>query len=180
MPILSSDILYKLSVTSGSAGNTVAQTFVHNSLGKYISTTQITDNVLNNLFDDATSNENTTSSVDYACFFVHNANSTLTLIAAIAWISSEVAGGANVAIGIDTTASSVISSSSVQAVTIATKLTAPSGVTFTSPTTKSVGISVGDIPAGYCKAIWVRRTQTNTVAINNDGCTIKIEGDTTI
>ena len=57
MPIASTDILYKLSVTAGAAGNATAQATPANSFGKYISTTQIVNNTLDNLFDDVTGDD---------------------------------------------------------------------------------------------------------------------------
>jgi len=44
-------LLFKYSVTTGSAGNTTAQASPNASLGKYISTTQWTGGTLNDLFD---------------------------------------------------------------------------------------------------------------------------------
>lgn len=178
MPITSSDILFKLSTKTGSAGNSQAQGNPNNSLGKYISTTAIVDNTLNNLFDNISGDENAASAVDYRCFFVHNAHGTLTLLGAVAWISAEVAGGASIAIGVDPAAASAIGSSSAQAAEIASETVAPAGVTFSSPTTKGAGISLGDIPPGQCRAIWVRRTAANSAPLDNDGATIRVEGDT--
>jgi hypothetical protein len=177
VPISSSDLLYKLSVTTGSAGNSTAQGNPNNSLGKYLSTTQITDNTLNNLFDDISGDENAASTVDYRCMFVHNNHGTLTLQSPVAWISSEVSGGASVAIGLDPAGVTNIGSSSAQAATIANETTAPAGVTFSAPTTKSAGLSIGNIGPGQCAAIWVRRTAANTAAANSDGAVIRTEGD---
>lgn len=179
MPITTSDIKFKLSTTAGSAGNSTAQGNVNNSLGKYISTTEIVDATLNNLFDDVTGDENAASDVEYRCFFVHNSHGSLTLIDPKVWISSEVSGGAVAAIGIDTTAASAINSASAQALTIADESTAPVGVSFSSPTSKGNGLSLGNIPAGSCRAVWVRRTAQNTVAVDNDGASISVSGDTT-
>lgn len=134
---------------------------------------------MNLLFDTITGDQNAASQVDYRCLFVHNSNASLTLIGAVGWVPSEITGGANIAIGVDTTAASVIGSSSAQALTIANDATAPSGVTFSTPTTKGAGLSLGDIPAGQCKAIWLRRTATNSAASNADGAVIRVEGDTT-
>lgn len=89
MPIVSSDILVKLSVTSGAAGNSTAQGNVNNSLGKYISTTQITDATLNNLFDDISGDENAAGTTDYRCIFFHNAHASLTLQSPKVWISGK-------------------------------------------------------------------------------------------
>ena len=178
MPITSTDILFKLAVTTGSAGNSTTQPTPNNSLGKYISTTQLADATLNALFDDITGDENAASTVDYRCVFIHNAHATLTLIGPMLWVSAEVAGGASVAIGLDTTAASAVGASSAQALTIANELTAPSGVTFTTPTTKSGGLSVGDLGPGQVKAFWVKRTAANSAALSNDGATFNVEGDT--
>lgn len=178
MPIASGDLLYKYSVKTGSAGNSEAGTAA-GSLGKYISTTQITSAQLNNLFDDVSGDENAESDVEYRCIFIHNNHGSLTLQSAVMWLSAEVADGADVAIAVDDLAASAIGSASAQADEIADEDTAPTGVgAFSSPTSKGAGISIGDIAAGECRAIWVRRTATNSAALNNDGATIRVEGDT--
>ncbi len=177
MAIVSGDILFKHSVKTGSAGNSTAGTPA-GSLGKYISTTQITDATLHNLFDVVTGDENAASDVEYRCFFVHNSHASLTLQAPVVWLSAEVAGGAVAAISVDTTAASAIGSSSAQAKEVTDESTAPATQTFTAPTSKGAGLALGDIPAGQCKAIWVRRTAANTAALDNDGVTLRVEGDT--
>jgi hypothetical protein len=179
MPIVSSDIKYKFSVKTGSAGNSTAGTAA-GSLGKYISTTEITDATLNNLFDDVTGDENAASDVEYRFVFVHNAHGSLSLQNAVIWLQAEVANGASVAIAIDDTAASAIGSASAQADEIADEGTAPgAGVgSFSSPTTKGTGLSLGTIPAGSCRAFWVRRTAANNAALSNDGVTVRVEGDT--
>lgn len=177
MAITASDILFKLSTTAGSAGNSNTSTPAA-SLGKYISTTQITDATLHNLFDVITGDENAASDVEYRCLFVHNNHGTLTLQSPVVWISSEVSGGAVAAISVDATAASAIGSASAQAKQVADESTAPSSQTFTAPTSKGTGIALGDIAAGSCKAIWIRRTAANTSALDNDGVTIRVEGDT--
>ncbi len=178
MSIVSGDILYKLATTAGSAGNSTAQADPNASLGKYISTTSIVDATVNNLFDNVSGDENAASTVDYRCFFVRNAHATLTWLSPKVWLSAEVSGGASVAIGIDTTAASVIADATAQALTIATELIAPVGVSFSAPTSKATGLSLADLPAGYCRAVWVRRTAANTAAKDNDGATVRVEGDT--
>lgn len=176
MAITATDILFKYSV-SAAAGNTTAGTAA-GSLGDQISTTAITDATLNNLFDDITGDENAASDVEYRGYFVHNAHATLTWTAPVAWISGEVAGGASAAISVDTTAASAVGAATAQMKTIADESTAPATQTFSSPTTKGTGLALSDIPAGNVKGIWVRRTAANTAAVNNDGVTIRIEGDT--
>ncbi len=178
MAIIASEILFKLSVVAA-AGNTTAGTPA-TSLGDQISTTQITDATLNNLFDDVSGDENAASDVEYRCFFVHNSNSSLTWQSVVVYLSAEVGGGANAAIAIDDFAASPIGQASAQADVIADENTAPgAGVgSFSSPTTKPTGLSLGDIAAGYCRAIWVKRTATASAALNNDGVTLTVVGDT--
>ena len=179
MPIASSDIKMKLSIKTGSAGNSASQGNVNNSLGKYISTTEITDATLNNLFDNISGDENAASTVDYRCIFIHNAHATLTLQSPKVWLASEVSGGASIAIAIDDVAASAIGSASAQAAEIANETTTPTGVgAFSSPTTKGAGLSLGNLAPGECRAVWVRRTAGNNAALNNDGVTIRVEGDT--
>ncbi len=176
MAITSGDIKFKLSTKSGSAGNQNAGTAA-GSLGKYISTTEITSAQINNLFDDVTGDENAAEDVEYRCFFVHNAHATLTLTNAFMWISAEVSGGANIAFCVDSTAASAIGQSSFQAKEIGNESTQPTEPSFYTTTTKGLNIS-GSLQPGYCRAFWVRRTATNSAALNNDSATIKIEGDT--
>ena len=178
MPIADSDIKVKLSIKTGSAGNSQAQSDVNESLGKYISTTEVTDATLHNLFAAVTGDENAASESRYRCIFVHNSHATLTWQGPKVWISAEVSGGADTAIGVDTTAASAVGSASAQALEVADEETAPVGVSFSSPTVKANGISLGDIPAGQCRAVWVRRDSTNSGAANNDGATLTFEGDT--
>ena len=176
MPITSTDLLLKYSVTSGTAGNQGAGTAA-GSLGKYISTTQITDNTLNNLFDNISGDENANSVVDYRCIFVHNAHASLTWQAPVVWLLSEVAGGASIMIGVDPTAASAIGSAGAQAVQVANETTAPAGVSFSAPTTQGAALALGDIAPGQCKAIWVRRAAANSAALSNDGVTLRFQGN---
>ncbi len=178
MAITATDILYKFSVVAA-AGNTTAGTAA-TSLGDQISTTQITDATLNNLFDDVSGDENAASDVEYRCIFVHNAHATLTWQTVVVWLSAETANGASIQIAIDDFAASAIGQASAQADVIADENTAPgAGVgSFSAPTSKGTGLSLGNIAAGYCRAIWVKRSAANTVALDNDDVTIRCEGDT--
>lgn len=176
MPIATSDLLVKLSVVAA-AGNTTAGTPA-GSLGDQVSTTQMTDNTLHNIFDQVGGDENAAAVVDYRCLFFHNAHATLTLESPKVWIASETAGGASVAIGLDPAGVTVVGLASAQAATIANELTAPAGVTFSAPTTKVGGLVPANIPAGSVVAVWVRRTAANNAAVDNDGATITIGGDT--
>ncbi len=180
MAIVSSDIKIKLSTKSGSSGNSLPQADVNGSLGKFISTTELVSATANNLFDNVTGAENAASAVEYRCIFVHNSHGSLDLENAGVYISSQVAGGTTLAIAIDDIAASAIGSSSAQAFEATTETTDPSaGVgAFSSPSSSGTALSLGTIPSGFCKALWVRRTAANTVAVDNDGGSFVVFGDT--
>lgn len=178
MAITAGDILYKYSVAAA-AGNTTGGTAA-TSLGDQISTTPIPDASIDNLFDVITGDENAASDVEYRCFFVHNAHATLTWENVMVWLSAEVGGGAAAAIALDNIAASAVGSASAQAAAVANENTSPGAGAgaFSSPTTKAGGLSIGNLAPGQVKAIWVRRTAANNGALNNDGVTIRCEGDT--
>ncbi len=178
MPIGSSDIVYRRSVTTGAAGDSTAGTAA-GSLGRYVSTTDVPVSA-GGMFDDISGAENAASTVDFRCIFVLNNHPTLTLINPVVYLSAEVADGAVVAIAVDNIAASAKGSSSVQAATIANELTAPSGTgSFSSPTTPATGLSLGaSLAPGQARAVWVRRSAANTGPVNNDGVTLAVYGDT--
>lgn len=180
MPITDADIDYRLSVKTGTAGNTTAGT-IAGSLGKYVSTTVMTNAAVGNLFDDVSGTENAAgaASTEYRCLFVINNHATLAWQNAVAYISNQIAGGANAEIAVDNIAPSAKGASAAQAAEIATEGTAPTGVgTFSAPTTQGTGLALGTINAGQVKAIWVKRIPANTVAVNSDGLDIQTVGDT--
>lgn len=177
MAIVAGDILKKLSIKTGAAGNSSAQADPNASLGKYISISAAAE-TLHALFDAITGVENAASDVEYRCIFIHNNHATLTALTTKVYISAETAGGAALAIGVDTTAASAIGSASAQAIEVATEGDAPVGVSFSSPVSEGAALTLGDIPAGQCKALWLRRTAANSVASSNDGATLTIFFDT--
>lgn len=186
--IVSSDILFKLSAPGASQGNTISGT-VGDSWGNYISTSTLSNTPLDNLFTDITGAENAAQQIDYACVFIHNntssGNSALNVVA---WLplSLYISGGATISLAADTFSASAIGSSSQQAVKITAATNAPAGVTGwvsptgTQPTYPSYtnGIQLGTLAPGYCIAVWIRRTATNSAPVNNDGFTLEIDLDT--
>lgn len=176
MPI-TTEILAKLSINTG-PGNSTAQADPNDSLGGFMSSTQLTAATLNNLFDDVSGDENAASDVEYRCLFFHNSHGSLALTSAKVWLQSETAGGANAAIALDGTGVVSATSASAQAERIANENTAPSGESFSSPTTKSGGLSIPSLGAGQVIAVWVRRSATNSGAQNLDGVVLRCEGDT--
>lgn len=178
--IVTGEIIFRYSVKTGSAGNSVVGTAA-GSLGTWISTTAWAGGSANDLFDDVSGAENAASTVDYRCIFVYNSNASNALQNAVVYLSAETAGGASIAIAVDTTAASALAAGTAQALTATTE-TAPgggvTGLTFSSPTTAGAGLSLGSIPSGQVKAFWIRRTAANTAALSGDGVTIAVSGDT--
>ncbi len=165
---------FRLSTKAGSAGDSTASTAAA-SLGKYMSTSRLQGGALGNLFDEATGQEATDGSIDYRCFFA--LNDTAAPFTGVAWIASQVAGGADVSIGLDPAGVTAENSASAQAAEIADELTAPAGVTFSVPTTEAVGLVIGTLAAGECAAIWVkRRVPAGAHARARDGATLVVGG----
>lgn len=179
MPLADTDVNLFLSTKSGSAGNQNAGTPA-GSLGKYVAQTEINVGApLNNLYDDISGAENAASESEYRCVFVKNKHATLTALGVIIWLQNQVAGGADAAIALDNIAKSAQGAATPQAAEIADENTAPTGVgAFTAAATAGAALVVGDLAPGEVKAVWVRRSATNSSAVNNDGVTFQIEFDT--
>ena len=162
MPIVSGDILYRL---SGGSGNAVQSA----SLGGAKSSTAASTSI----FDDVSSSESSAGDVEYRCIYVQNNHGSLTLSNAVAWLPVNTPSASTVVeIGLGT---SVINGTEQ---TVTDESTAPSGVTFAAAATKGAGVALGNIPAGQHRAVWLRRTVSAGAAAASDGFTIRIEGDT--
>lgn len=166
MPIISTDIVYRL---SGGASNTD----VNASLGGAKSSTNVGTG-LHNLFDVVGSAEAATGDTEYRCVYVHNNHGTLTMQSAKIWISSNTPST-------DTSVEIALGSSAVNGTetSVANENTAPSGPTFSAPASEGAALSIGDIPAGQHKAVWIKRiVNAGAAAYNSDGATITVSCDT--
>lgn len=176
MAVAANEILIKGSGGS-TPGNSTAVTNRALWLGGFMSSTQLTAASLNNLFDDVSGTENAASTVDYRCIFIHNSNATDSATSGKLYLSSETSGGAVAAIGLDGTGVVAYNTASTMAVTIANENAAPSGVTFSAPTTDSGGITVATLAANQVVAVWVRRTAANSASLSLDGVVIRFSFD---
>jgi hypothetical protein len=167
MPIASTDIHYRL---SGGSANTDPNA----SLGGAKSSTQITDNTLNNLWDNVSGDQSAAGLTEYRCIYIHNNHATLTLQTPVVWISALTASADDeVDIGIGSSAVNGTEQS------IANEATAPTSVTFSRPTTKGTGLALGDLPATQHRAVWIRRTvNAGAAAYTSNSYTLRVEGDT--
>lgn len=165
MPIADTDIKTYL---SGGSGNSNPNA----SLGGARSNTAWTGGVLHDLFDKITGEENANSDVEYRCIYVRNEHATLTAELVGVFINSQVAGGASLSIAI---ADEAVNAT---AETIVDENTAPSGPTFSAPTTAGTALQIGDLAPNAFRAIWLRRTAANTGALDDDGAELGIRFDT--
>ena len=162
MPIASSDIVYRL---SGGAANADPNA----SLGGAKSSVAVGSN----LFDDVSSAEAAAGDVEYRCFYIHNGHGSLSYLSAKIWIEVNTpSASTDVAIGLGTAGLNATEQ------TVANENTAPTSVTFTSPTNFAGGLSLGTIPAGQHFSVWVRRTVTAAASSVVDNFTIRVQGDT--
>lgn len=172
MSITGTDIKKRFSVAAA-AGNTTAGTAT-GSLGDQISTTDIPDGTLDNLFDDVSSAQAAAGATDYRCFFVLNDHASLTALGVTVTVQSQTSGGAAATIALDNAGVTAKGSGSAQAATIADEASAPAGV-------GSFGagpLTIGNIPPGSCAAVWVKRvTGAGAGALNPDGAVIRVGGD---
>ena len=161
MAIVSTDIQYRL---SGGASNSDPAI----SLGGVKSST-----AASNYFDDVSSAEASAGDTEYRCVYVHNNHGTLSLIGAKVFIQTNTpSSDTDVAIGLG---SSAINGTEQ---TVADESTAPTGVSFSAPTTFAGGLAIGDLAAGAHKAVWVRRTVNAGAAAYADSFTLRVQGDT--
>lgn len=165
MPIVSGDILLFL---SGGSGNTDPNA----SLGGVISTTQIVDNTLHNLFNKVTGDQSLAGYTDYRAYYYENNHGSLTLENSVWWIQQNTSDN-ELYIGLDPAGVNV----TIQ--TVGSVTTAPTGVTFSQPASKGAGLSIGNIPNGQFAGEWVKRTVPPATTANNSATFIlKLEGDT--
>jgi hypothetical protein len=168
MPIDTTDIDFHL---SGGSGNSDPEA----SLGGAISTTEITDASLANLFDHVKGQEATAGKTEYRCFYVKNNHGSLTLQDAKIWIHQVTdSTDDEIEIGLGTSAVNGTEQ------TIADEDTAPIGVTFSDAALDyDTGLEIGDIPAGEHKAVWVKRVVSASAAAHNTNSAIVSAGGDT-
>lgn len=156
------------SYLSGGASNSD----VNASLGGAKSSTAWTGGTLHDLFDKVTGDENAASDVEYRCVYYQNNHATLSTDNGKLFVQSQVSGGASIAIGIDP------AGKNATAVVAADEDTAPSGVSFSTPTDRDNGLTIPDLDPGDYIAVWFRRTAANSAAKDADGAVVRFALDT--
>lgn len=148
MAVSASDVLYHL---TGGAANSDPDL----SLGGTISATQV-GTAIHQLFDAVDPTEAQAGDTEYRAIDVKNNHSTDTLFNPTAWISLLTASTkTKIDIAWDSTGTQ----------SVANENTAPTGLTFTAPTSKSTGIVLGNMLPGQTRRIWLRRTVTALASV---------------
>jgi hypothetical protein len=167
MAIVASDLKFLL---SGGAGNTSPAA----SLGGIISTTEVVDDTLNNLFDDVTGAEHTAGDTNYRCIYVKNNSAEIAYNVKLYIDTNTPAADDTINIGLD------LAGLNATADTIADEHTAPDpAVTFTTADGYANALNMGNIPAGEVYAFWVKRiVSAGSTAYALDSAILKVSVDT--
>jgi hypothetical protein len=163
MPITTAELEIRF---SGGAGNSDPNA----SLGGVKSSVVMTDNTLNNLFDDVSGGESLSGDTEYRHVYIHNADPSLTAQNVRIYISSDTTGTGdeiNIALG--------NAANGAQETAVANESTAPSPVlTFTHPTTYAGGLAPSNLANASHVSLWIQRVvnvagaaKTNNTAIWN-------------
>ena len=170
MAILASDIKF---ILSGGATNTDPDA----ALGGDISTDGggvITTDQLNNLWDNVSGDEASAGDTEYRGIFIKNTHGSLTLTGAKVWISSNTTSSddtVEIALADEGIANSIE--------TIANESTAPSGPSFSAPSSFGAGLSLGDLDAGDAHGLWIKRIVSSSAsAANANPYTLSVKGET--
>lgn len=140
------------------------------SLGGAVSSVAITDNVLHNLWDRVTAAEASAGDTEYRAFYIKN-TSAETWMNVKLWIETNTPADDSIEIGIE-------SSNGSPKQSIASEGEAPSGISFSAPSSKATGLSLGNIAAGEVRMIWMRRIVPAACAsYSNNSYTLSMEGD---
>lgn len=170
MAIVAADIKKYL---SGGASNTDPNA----SIGGAISTTEITDSSLHNLFDVVSGTEASSGDAEYRCFYIKNTHASLTWQTVKLWIQTTTPSTDSViAIGLDPVGISGTATAP------GAEGTAPTGVTFTSPTSEGAALTLpgdGNLDLSEYIAVWLRRTiSSGAAAYSSDSVVLRAQGDT--
>lgn len=170
MPIVASDIQYRL---SGGASNTDPNA----ALGGAISTAGgglITTDTLNNVWDNVSGAESSSGDTEYRAIFIKNNHGSLSLTGAKVWISSNTTSA-------DDTIEIALAGEGINNTieTIANESTAPAGESFSAPTSFGTGLSIGTLAAGQAHGVWIKRiVSAAAAAANANPYTLSVQGET--
>jgi len=170
MAVVEADMEFRL---TGGAINTAPNL----ALGGVISYAEPVGATLENLFASITAAEASAGVTKYRCIYIANTNDTDTLSSAVVYIGNQTTSAdTSLEIGLDPAGIGDGMTTGV-ATTVANDTTAPSGVTFSAPSTPGTGLSIGNLDAGEAQAIWVKLIVNSSAASTSmDAASINVEG----
>lgn len=136
----------------------------NSSLGGTQSSNEITD-MQHCLFDWVTTEEATAGDTEYRAIDIKNDSPTDNIQSAVVWLNNQ-ASYSTMSIAHDGTATQ----------SVATESTAPSGLTWSTGTTRSTGVSLGNMGVGTKKRLWFKREIPAGATKGTDNVTIRVEG----
>lgn len=170
MAVLGSEIVLYYSKVGGGT-----QSDADDSIGGAIADNGPTDNTINEVWDDVTGDEAVSGTTEYRILYVKNDSSTDSLEDTKFWISQVTASTDDeVAIAL------MAAGKNGTAERLSDETTAPSGgESFSAPTTKAGGLTIGTLAAGDYYPICIRRiVNASSSAYDANNYKIKVEGDT--
>lgn len=129
-------------------------------------------NNVNNLFPNVTASQSLAGETRYRGVYIKNTHPTDTAFGITVWVKQLTPAGDE--LYIQTTGVTGDGSSTGVLEALANDTTAPTGITFSDPppTTKLTGITIGNLTAGQCQGLWIRRAvpaMTVGTVIGNTG-----------
>ena len=167
-----------LRLSTGSTSSTTNSTAT-SSLGGNMATNSeaaitTSNTTINNLWDNVTKAENYAGTTEYRCVFIHNDTSTSGALFANGRVYLSGSSLATFQLGVE-------SAKNIATVTIASETTAPSGITFSSPTSSApldLMSTDNTLDPGEYIALWIKRTVNNVTGSGQvtDTLTINVDG----
>jgi hypothetical protein len=127
-----------------------------------------------NLFDNVSGDETAAGDIEYRGVYVLN-NGNVDLQNAFVWVQTNTPDP-------DTDITMALAGAGPNATmaTIANENTAPTdGATFSAPSSRATGLSIGTLATGQRYGVWIKRVvDSGAAAYNNDAFALRVEGDT--
>lgn len=157
---------------SGGAANTSALAALGGARSTQAGGVVPTSATANSIFDDVTGAEEQAGDVEYRCVYVYNSGD-VDAQATVVWLSANtVDADTQIAIGLGTSGNGATEQ------TVANEGIAPSGVSFSEPSTEGAALSIGTLAAASHKAVWLRRTVAVAAGASADSFTFAAAFDT--
>jgi hypothetical protein len=177
MPISPTEIRWYLSNPNAATGYAGVGT-PGNSLGKFMSTTQVSDVPIDDLFLDLYAPQNLALQVDYQCIFLANFTiSQDSMRNPYVWMPNTfyTFGGAGMMVAVDPIGPLPFQSTSPQAQSISQTTSVPTVTSWYGPSPLfTSGLLVPDVPPGYAVAVWIQRTATNSPAVTPQSLSLQV------